>query len=153
GRIKVLDFGLARQMKRAEIDETTLSQVTAAGTVVGTLRYLPPEALRGELVDARGDVWALGVVLHEMLSGELPFQGQPGFEVSGAILKEPPKPLPANVPSALQAVIGRCLAKSPGERYQRAEEVRAAMETLQSGVHLANPRLTRRRALLATAAG
>src|SRR5215469_2033165 len=61
GRIKVLDFGLARQMKRAEVDETTLSQVTAAGTVVGTLRYLPPEALRGELVDARGDVWALGV--------------------------------------------------------------------------------------------
>src|SRR5690349_20151689 len=70
GRIKVLDFGLARQVTRTEIDETTLSQVTAVGTVVGTLHYLPPEALRGEPADARGDIWALGVVLHEMCSAE-----------------------------------------------------------------------------------
>jgi len=153
GRIKVLDFGLARQVTRTEIDDTTLSQVTAVGTVVGTLHYLPPEALRGEPADARGDIWALGVVLHEMCSGELPFRGHTGFEVSGAILKDPPTPLPAGVPSALQTVIRRCLSKSPAERYQRAEEVRAALETLQSGEHVASSLPSRRRMLLATAAG
>jgi len=153
GRIKVLDFGLARQVTRTEIDDTTLSQVTAVGTVVGTLHYLPPEALRGEPADARGDIWALGVVLHEMCSGELPFRGHTGFEVSGAILKDPPAPLPAGVPPALQTVIRRCLSKSPAERYQRAEEVRAALETLQSGEHVASSLPSRRRMLLATAAG
>jgi serine/threonine-protein kinase len=153
GRIKVLDFGLARKMSRSAVDESTLSHATAAGTVVGTLHYMAPEVLRGEPADARGDVWALGVVLHEMCSGELPFRGQTGFEVSGAILKEPPTPLPSNVPPGLRTVIGRCLAKSAGERYQRAEEVRAALETLQSGRRIASPALTRRRALAATAAG
>ena len=153
GRIKVLDFGLARQMRRGEADESTLSQVTAAGMMVGTLHYMAPETLRGAQADARTDVWALGVMLHEMCSGELPFQGQTGFEVSGAILKEPPKPLPANVPPALRAVIGRCLAKSPGERYQRAEEVRAALETLQSGGRIAGAAPTRRRVLAAAGAG
>jgi TolB-like protein/Flp pilus assembly protein TadD/predicted Ser/Thr protein kinase len=153
GRIKVLDFGLARRIIQAEVEEATRSQVTEVGTVVGTLHYMPPEVLRGEPADARSDLWALGVVLHEMASGELPFRGQTGFEVSGAILKEPPKPLPPNVPPALQTVIGRCLAKSPGERYQRAEEVRAALETLQSGGRIVAPLLTRRRALVATAAG
>jgi hypothetical protein len=153
GRIKVLDFGLARKMSRAGVDETTLSHATAAGAVVGTLHYMAPEVLRGEPTDARGDVWALGVVLHEMCSGELPFRGHTGFEVSGAILKEPPTPLPSNVPPGLRTVIGRCLAKSPGERYQHAEEVRAALETLQSGGRIASPALTRRWALAATAAG
>jgi TolB-like protein/tRNA A-37 threonylcarbamoyl transferase component Bud32 len=154
GRIKVLDFGLARQIARPEVDETTLSQVTAAGTVVGTLHYLPPEALRGEPAGARGDIWALGVVLHEMASGDLPFQGHTGFEVTGAILKDPPRPLPANVPAPHQAVIARCLAKSPDERYQRAEEVRAALEILQSSGQIGSPPPTRRSALVAaTAAG
>lgn len=88
-----------------------------------------------------------------MCSGELPFRGHTGFEVSGAILKDPPTPLPAGVPSALQTVIRRCLSKSPAERYQRAEEVRAALETLQSGEHVASSLPSRRRMLLATAAG
>jgi TolB-like protein/Tfp pilus assembly protein PilF/tRNA A-37 threonylcarbamoyl transferase component Bud32 len=153
GRIKVLDFGLARKMSWAGVDENTLSHATAAGTVVGTLHYLAPEVLRGEPADARSDVWALGVVLHEMCSGELPFRGHTGFEVSGAILKEPPTSVPSNIPPGLRTVIGRCLAKSPGERYQRAEEVRAVLETLQSGARIAGPPPTRRRALAATVAG
>ena len=152
GRIKVLDFGLARRMSQAEAEEATRSQFTEAGTVVGTLHYMPPEVFRGETADARSDLWALGVVLHEMAAGELPFQGRTGFEVSGAILNQPPGPLPAGVPAGLQSVIGRCLAKAPGERYQRAEEIRASLETLQSGGRVAAPLLTRRRLLVAAGA-
>ncbi len=154
GRIKVLDFGLARRMSQAEAEEATRSMhsLTGVGTMVGTLHYMPPEVFRGEPADARGDLWALGVVLHEMSAGELPFRGQTGFEVCGAILNQPPATLPERVPPALQAVIGRCLAKAPGERYQRAEEVRAALETLQSGGRAAAPLLTRRRLVAAAGA-
>jgi TolB-like protein/Flp pilus assembly protein TadD len=101
--------------------------------VVGTLAYMAPEQLRGQPADARSDVWALGVVLYEMVGGRRPFAGQTGFELSAAILNEPPPPLPAGVPAALETVVERCLAKEAGERFQTAEEVRAALGTAQTG--------------------
>jgi TolB-like protein/Tfp pilus assembly protein PilF len=131
-----LDFGLAKRLSHEELVEaTTQSQasLTQPGAVLGTLPYMAPEQLRGQGADARSDVWALGVVLHEMLSGQRPFQGQTGYELSSAILEHPPPPLPAKVPVELRAVIERCLAKEPGQRYPRAGEVRAALETLASG--------------------
>ena len=136
GRTKVLDFGLAKRLRDIDVEEATRSQgsLTEAGSVVGTLHYLSPEALRGEPADARRDLWALGVVLYEMAAGRLPFQGQTGFELSAAILREPPAPLPPQVPSALRGIVQRCLAKEPGERYQRAGELRAALEAIQPGL-------------------
>jgi TolB-like protein/Tfp pilus assembly protein PilF/predicted Ser/Thr protein kinase len=136
GRAKVLDFGLAKQVPGEEwATATTASNdmFTAPGMVAGTLTYMAPEQLRGLPADARSDIWALGIVLYEMAAGTRPFQGRTGFEVSSAILGQAPPPLPPAVPAPLAAVIERCLAKEPAQRYQRAGEVRAALETVQSG--------------------
>jgi TolB-like protein/tRNA A-37 threonylcarbamoyl transferase component Bud32 len=136
GRVKVLDFGLAKRLASEDLARaTTLTQasLTEAGMVVGTLAYMAPEQLRGEGADARSDVWALGVVLHEMAAGARPFRGATGYELTSAILKEEPEPLPASVPVSLAAVIERCLAKEPAQRYQRGGEVEAALEAVASG--------------------
>jgi serine/threonine-protein kinase len=134
GRAKVLDFGLAKRLSGEALEEaTTRTELTERGAVAGTLAYMAPEQLRGQPADARSDVWALGVMLYEMAAGRRPFQGQTGFELSSAILNQAPPPLPAGVPGALQPVIERCLAKDPGARYQRAGEVRAALEAISSG--------------------
>ena len=105
-------------------------------SVSGTLPYMAPEILGGETADYRSDLWALGVVLYESASGRLPFGGRTGFEISSAILREIPAPLGPPVPPGLWAVIQRCLAKEPLQRYQRASEVQAALEALQSGAIL-----------------
>jgi serine/threonine-protein kinase len=150
GRAKVLDFGLAKPLVEAESEATTLTAapLTAQGAVVGTLAYMAPEQLKGRRADARSDVWALGVVLYEMASGVRPFAGKTGYELSSAILNHPPPPLPADVPPPLAAVIERCLAKDPGQRYPRAGEVRSALETLRAGGRT-KASLGRRTALLA----
>jgi len=136
GRAKVLDFGLAQRARKEELEVVTRSKVSieASRGIAGTLTYMAPEALRGEAADARSDIWALGVVLHEMAAGELPFQGATGFELSAAILRESPRTLPPRVAAALRAVIQRCLAKDPAQRYQRAGEVRAALEATSTGL-------------------
>jgi TolB-like protein len=135
GRAKVLDFGLAKPLVEAESEATTLTAapLTAQGAVVGTLAYMAPEQLKGRRADARSDVWALGVVLYEMASGVRPFAGKTGYELSSAILNHAPSPLPADVSAPLVAVIERCLAKDPAQRYPRAGEVRSALETFRAG--------------------
>lgn len=134
GLVKVLDFGLAKRVEGRALDAATRSFETMrdASALSGTLLYMAPEILRGEEADYRGDLWALGVVLYEAASGRLPFEGRTGFEISSAILNEQPKPLGPPVPPGLWAVIQRCLAKEPSQRYQRANEVQAALETVQS---------------------
>src|SRR5579859_1852706 len=134
GRVKVLDFGLATRIEREEISELTLSYEALESKLVGTLPYMAPEILRGQKGDHLSDIWALGVLLYEAAGGRLPFRGNTGFEVSSAILREPPPPLPPSVPYGLAAVIQRCLMKEPPERYQRASEVLAALEALQGAV-------------------
>ncbi len=136
GQVKVLDFGLAKRVVTEELTEAaTVSQhtLTAPGMIAGTLAYMAPEHLRGEPADARSDVWALGIVLYEMAVGKRPFQGQTGFELTSAILSQPQPPLPGTLPGALSTVVDRCLEKNPGERYQRGEEVRAALEAVRAG--------------------
>ncbi len=139
GRAKVLDFGLAGRLPDQKLAEATRSRaaLTATHAVAGTLPYMAPEALRGEPADARSDLWALGVLLYEMAAGKLPFEGQTGFELSSAILREPPRTLGARVPAGLRAIIQRLLTKESGQRYQRAGEVRAALEALQSDTAIA----------------
>jgi serine/threonine protein kinase/tetratricopeptide (TPR) repeat protein len=157
GRAKVLDFGLAKRAIGDEFGETlpeSQASLTDAVGPVGTLPYMAPEQLRGQGADERSDVWALGVVLHEMAAGARPFQGRTRLELGSAILHQRPKPLPQHVTPDVRAVINRCLQKEPERRYQRAGEVSAALEAIQTG---ATPpeaaRLTRpdRRAWLAAA--
>jgi TolB-like protein/tRNA A-37 threonylcarbamoyl transferase component Bud32/Tfp pilus assembly protein PilF len=136
GLAKVLDFGLAKRLTDEDLEGATRSQpsLTAPGALVGTLAYMAPEQLRGQPIDARGDVWALGVVLYEMATGIRPFQGNTSFELSSAILNSETPPLPVRMPMELRAVIGRSLEKEPARRYQNCSEVRAALEALRSGV-------------------
>jgi TolB-like protein/tRNA A-37 threonylcarbamoyl transferase component Bud32 len=152
GHAKVMDFGLAKQVAAAGALESAADTVTAlteAGSTLGTLAYMSPEQLRGQAVDGRSDLWALGVTLYEMVSGARPFQGQSGVDTTAAILHQAPPPLPSRVPADLAAVIARCLEKDPAKRYQQAGELRAALSAVQAGT--VSPwagwqyRLTRRR--------
>ncbi|MGE5199275.1 MAG: protein kinase domain-containing protein [Rhodospirillaceae bacterium] len=136
GQVKVLDFGLAKRLvAEDEADAATRSRqsLTEVGMTPGTLAYMAPEQLRGQPADARSDIWALGIVLYELVSGQRPFQGKTGFELSSAILNQPVPAVPPAVPAPLAAVIDHCLAKEPGDRYQRADEVRAALDAAASG--------------------
>jgi serine/threonine protein kinase len=134
GLAKVLDFGLARQSLGAFFEGPTRSLATMenVSSVSGTLPYMAPELLRGEPGDHRSDLWAFGVVLYEAASGRLPFEGRTGFEISSAIMREMPIALGPPVPPGLWAIIQRCVAKEPAQRYQRASEIQAAVEAVQS---------------------
>jgi eukaryotic-like serine/threonine-protein kinase len=134
GRVKVLDFGLAKHITPDEISLKTqsLSTLTSEGAIVGTMHYMAPELFRGESADARSDIWALGVILYEMVNGKRPFRGKTSYELSSVILHEDPPRLADNAPLGLRAVIEHCLAKDPQQRYQHASEVRAALEALRT---------------------
>ncbi len=134
GRVKVLDFGLAARLDQERIDELTLSYTSVENKLVGTLPYMAPEVLRGQKGDRLSDLWSLGVLLYELATGKLPFRGNTGFEVTSAILREPLPRLPSTIPYGLAAVIQRCLIKERADRYQRASEVREALESVQGAV-------------------
>ena len=141
GLVKVLDFGLAKRIgSDVSPQDTTwiLDSIREPSRVSGTLTYMAPEVLRGEGADYRTDLWALGVVLYEVACGHLPFSGRSVFEISSAILTDMPSPLGPPVPPGLWSIIQRCLAKEPMQRYQRAGEVQAALEAVQSAL-MASP--------------
>src|SRR5258708_10523815 len=98
--------------------------------MVGTLPYMAPEVLRGQKGDRLSDLWSLGVLLYEAAAGKLPFRGNTGFEVTSAILRDPVPALPSAVPYGLAAVIQGCLMRERASRYQRASEVREALEAV-----------------------
>ena len=155
--VKVLDFGLARRIDPVGSDIATQSGRTGAkdGALTGTLAYIAPEVLLGQPADARSDIWALGVVIYEMATGELPFTGRNQFDVTAAILRSPPRAFPPHVPPILRAIVLHCLSKEPAQRYQRAGEARAALEAVQSDVFQAGPVVSARRTrtLLAVVGG
>jgi eukaryotic-like serine/threonine-protein kinase len=133
GHVKVLDFGVARMIPGPSTAESSTSTIPAAGT----LRYMPPEALRNEPVDARGDLWSCGIVLYEMLAGVAPFSASTAGALRASILRDTPPPLDPGVPPALDAIVRRCLEKEVTERYQSARELRAALDT--AGASLGRP--------------
>jgi Tol biopolymer transport system component/predicted Ser/Thr protein kinase len=130
---KVLDFGLARRAAVGGANDATQAEAMLdPGVLVGTLAYIAPEVLLGHGADARSDVWALGVVLYEAATGQLPFQGRTEYDLTAEILRSAARPFPPQVPPMLRAIILRCLAKDSSHRYQRAGEVRAALEAIHS---------------------
>jgi serine/threonine protein kinase/Tfp pilus assembly protein PilF len=131
GRVKVLDFGLAKGADPARDLDTTqaatlASPISTAGQVVGTVPYMAPEQVRGEPADARTDLFALGVILYELLVGTRPFTGKTFADVSSSILRDPPTPVSAqrpDIPPDLARIITRCLEKDPRHRFQTALDV------------------------------
>jgi eukaryotic-like serine/threonine-protein kinase len=136
GRIKILDFGLAKLAPRESAGHSqalTATIGTIPGVVLGTVGYMSPEQVRGQEVDHRSDLFALGAILYQMLTGVRAFTGNSSVEVLNAILKEdPPEPsqMSATVPPALDRIVGRCLEKDPARRFQSAADLTFALETL-----------------------
>ncbi|HEX6851870.1 MAG TPA: protein kinase [Candidatus Polarisedimenticolaceae bacterium] len=132
GRTKILDFGLAAFVGTAVSDDAThtptRTSLTTPGVVMGTTDYLSPEQVRGGVVDARSDLFALGTVIWEMLSGSRPFHRETGAETMTAILREPPPALPKGVPPSLERAARRCLEKAPEKRFRSARELAAALD-------------------------
>jgi serine/threonine protein kinase/TolB-like protein len=125
--IKVVDFGIARRLDPASVAALTRGGADPSHTLSGTPAYMAPELLCGERAGPRSDIWALGVLLHEMTTRELPFTGHTEYELAAAILHAPPRPLPDAVPGAFRLLIERCLAKNGAERFASAAEVRQAL--------------------------
>lgn len=132
GDAKILDFGLAKRTDPNDVTRKSLQAATVSTVgLAGTMPYLSPEQLEGGDASARSDIWALGIVIYEMAAGVRPFSGHNLYRLCSGIIKEPIPALPETVPPGLAAVIRRCLEKEPSRRYQRAGEVRAALEALE----------------------
>ena len=131
GRVKVTDFGIAR---------AGTSQMTEAGSIVGTAQYLSPEQARGANVDQRSDLYSLGVVLYELLTGEAPFEGDTPVEVAMkhlSTIPDAPSTHRPDLPRELDLVVTRALAKDPEDRYQSAEEMDADLDRVARGAPIA----------------
>ena len=164
GRIKLLDFGIAK-LTQATLSSVSLTEAptetpaTGAGVVVGTVGYMSPEQVLGKAIDARSDLFSLGVVLYEMLSGKRPFQRDTAVETMTAILREEPPDLAdtgRNISPGLDRIVRHCLEKEPSARFQAARDVAFALEALTgaspSSPALVRPPARKSRRLLAAAA-
>jgi beta-lactam-binding protein with PASTA domain/predicted Ser/Thr protein kinase len=145
GRLKVTDFGIAR---------SGASQMTEVGSIIGTAQYLSPEQARGSPVDQRSDVYSVGIVLYEMLTGKVPFTGDTPLEIAMKHLSEvpvPPSEARSDVPEDLDLVVLRALAKDPEDRYQTAEEMDADLARIQRGLSVSSETTDAATAVLAGA--
>jgi len=147
GHAKILDFGLAKLLEPSvekspdEVSHMETLAKTQAGMVLGTLRYMSPEQARGQAVDHRSDIFSLGVLLYEMVTGQLPFSGTTPLDTLHAIAFEETRPmiaLRANLPPSLQRVVTRCLRKRLQDRYPDARELvgdlKAVQREVESGI-------------------
>ncbi|MBZ0268221.1 protein kinase [bacterium] len=133
GRLKILDFGLAKRTDPSPlaVDGPTLAETTSPGTILGTISYMAPEQLRGEDVDPRADLFAFGIVLHEIVTGTHPFRRASPAETASAILRDEPPPLregAPGLPDELGALVGHCLRKNRADRPASAAEVLMRLE-------------------------
>ncbi|MGH9900854.1 MAG: serine/threonine protein kinase, partial [Pyrinomonadaceae bacterium] len=149
GALKVLDFGIARILGSA--------RMTKAGHLIGTIEYMAPEQVRGQETDARSDIYSLGMLLYEMLTGRVPFDIQNEFELMKAQIEQmpiPPRQINPTIPPGVEQAIGRAIAKNPDERFQTAGEFRnvllgagfastGALDSTVQGAALVNPYATR----------
>ena len=139
GYVKVLDFGIAKltEQRPASDDhrvETTALLQTRPGLVLGTAHYMSPEQVRGQKVDARSDIWSLGVVLYEIVTGSPPFRGETPSDCIAAILTVEPTPsssISPDVPAKLESILQKALRKSTDERYQTIKEMLGELRTLK----------------------
>jgi len=143
GQVKVLDFGLAKLLDDTEAVTSGIhrTELTEVGVPYGTATYAAPEQARGDRVDKRADIFSLGVLLYEMLTGTWPFRGKTTIDVRHAVLHDPPRPITelrtSPIPPRLQQAIDRALAKEPKDRFQNMEdfrnELRQVLQELDAG--------------------
>jgi len=129
GNVKLLDFGLGRRIPRHGMTEVTSSSqaLAEAGTTAGTLPYIAPEVLRGGATSVQSDAWALGVLIYQMATGELPFRGETAFDLSLEIMTATPHKL-GLLPEPLQSAVQRCLEKDPAARVPHVAELAAVLK-------------------------
>lgn len=138
GRVKILDFGVAKLQSAPEEAGRSvedLTTVTKSGTVIGTVAYMAPEQLRGKAVDHRSDIFSVGAILYEMLTGCRAFRGETEVDTITAVLREEPSETnleQASVPLSFQQIVRHCLEKEPESRFQSARDLAFALETLSS---------------------
>ncbi len=145
GRLKVTDFGIAR---------SGASQMTEVGSIIGTAQYLSPEQARGAPVDQSSDLYSVGVVLYELLTGQVPFTGDTPLEIAMkhlSTIPRPPSELREDVPHDLDLVVLRALAKEPTDRYQSAEEMDADLNRVLEGLPVGDETANAATAVLAGA--
>jgi len=143
--VKLLDFGLAKlRGPSLPASMTTVERAdgagptTEAGTILGTMHYMSPEQVEGREADARSDLWALGVIIYEMATGALPFDGESGASIIGAILRDVPAPVSSRQPlspASLDHIVERCLEKDPDERWQSAADIKGELNWAARAPH------------------
>lgn len=133
GQVKILDFGLAKLTSPSGEESHIINELTQLGTPFGTASYMSPEQAKGEAADARSDIFSMGIVMYEMITGRLPFRGKNSVEVMHGVMHDSPEPLGEGVPPKLQQIISKTLAKEKNARYQTADalldDLRALVRT------------------------
>src|SRR5580693_2498197 len=136
GLIKILDFGVAKLQSSPDESGRTvedLTTITKSGMVLGTVAYMAPEQLRGKSVDHRSDIFSVGAILYEMLTGRRAFRGETEVDTITAVLRENPPPIDreqSSVPPSFQQIVRHCLEKEPEDRFQSARDLAFALDTL-----------------------
>ncbi len=136
GRIKILDFGLAKLRGKKDVPKIVEETLTQAGSMLGTVPYMSPEQVEGRTLDHRSDLFSLGIVLYELVTGRRPFQAESWARLISSILRDEPKPvtdLRPSLPQHLSQILSKCLEKNKSRRYQTARELWQDLEQLKMG--------------------